>query len=239
MKTKTLIDIQHLHFAFDQRPVIQDVSLSFTNHDRLALVGGNGAGKTTLLKIILGLLKSEQGNIVIKENLTIGYLPQVLSLTDKLFPMTVKEVVAQGLTSQKAFPRWLSRIDHKTIETTLDSFQLTSLKHDQFGLLSLGQKQMVLFARMMMQKPDIVFLDEPTSSLDVNRKDSLYQILDDLKKKKVPYVIVTHDLPSFSDHINRVVYLEHEILFDGSYEKFCEMENISPFIHTHGDHHDH
>ncbi|MFZ9704096.1 MAG: metal ABC transporter ATP-binding protein [Bacilli bacterium] len=239
MKTNTLIDIQHLHFAFDQRPVIQDVSLSFTSHDRLALVGGNGAGKTTLLKIILGLVNSDQGNVVIKKNLTIGYLPQVLSLTDKLFPMTVKEVVAQGLISQKAFPRWLSRGDQKTIETMLNSFQLTSLKNDQFGLLSLGQKQMVLFARMMMQKPDIVFLDEPTSSLDVNRKDSLYQILDDLKKKKVPYVIVTHDLPSFSDHINRVVYLEHQILFDGSYKKFCEMENISPFIHTHGDHHDH
>lgn len=239
MKTKNLIDIQHLYFSFDQRPVIQDVSLTFSKSDRIALVGGNGAGKTTLLKMILGLLKQDDGKVVISKNLTIGYLPQVLSLTDKLFPMTVKEVLSQGLISQKGFPRWLSKQDHKAMDQTLAAFQLMKIKHDQFGLLSLGQKQMVLFARMMMQKPDIVFLDEPTSSLDVNRKDSLYQILAELKTKKVPYVIVTHDLPSFSEHINRVIYLEHQVLFDGTYEKFCEMENISPFIHTHGAHHDH
>jgi ABC-type Mn2+/Zn2+ transport system ATPase subunit len=100
---------------------------------------------------------------------------------------------------------------------------------------------MVLFARMMVQHPDIVFLDEPTSSLDVSRKDSLYDILDNLKKKQVPYVIITHDLPSFSSHIQRVIYLEHKVLFDGSYDAFCENKTFSPFIHTHahGDHHDH
>jgi ABC-type Mn2+/Zn2+ transport system ATPase subunit len=99
---------------------------------------------------------------------------------------------------------------------------------------------MVLFARMMVQQPNIVFLDEPTSSLDVNRRDSIYEILKNLKDLKIPYVIITHDLPSFSKHIKRVVYLEHKLLFDGSYREFCENKTFSPFIHTHaGDAHDH
>jgi ABC-type Mn2+/Zn2+ transport system ATPase subunit len=119
----------------------------------------------------------------------------------------------------------------------LKKFSLLALQNNRFSLLSLGQKQMVLFARMMVQKPDIVFLDEPTSSLDVSRKDSIYDILSQLKRARTPYVIITHDLPSFSSHIKRVIYLEHKVLFDGSYQNFCEHPEFSPFIHTHGDHH--
>jgi zinc transport system ATP-binding protein len=241
VKTKPIIQIKNLHVSFDHLNVIQDASLDFYRHDQVALVGANGAGKTTLLRIILDLIKPESGSVLIKPNVAIGYLPQVLTLGDRLFPMTVKEVILQGLLAKKKFPRWLTQEDHQKVIAALKQFSIQDLASKSFGLLSLGQKQMVLFARMMVQEPDIVFLDEPTSSLDANRKDSLYDILGNLKKKQVPYVIITHDLPSFSSHIQRVIYLEHKVLFDGSYEAFCENKTFSPFIHTHahGDHHDH
>lgn len=241
VKTKPIIQIKNLHVTFDQLKVIQDASIDFYPRDQVALVGANGAGKTTLLRIILGLIKPESGLVQIQSNLSIGYLPQVLTLGDRLFPMTVKEVINQGLIAKKTFPRWTNQEDAKKIAKALKQFSIEDLANQAFGLLSLGQKQMVLFARMMVQEPDIVFLDEPTSSLDVNRKDSIYDILDSLKKKQVPYVIITHDLPSFSSHIQRVIYLEHKVLFDGSYDAFCENKTFSPFIHTHshGDHHDH
>ena len=241
VKTTPIIQIKNLHVTFDQLNVIQDVSIDFYLRDQVALIGANGAGKTTLLRIILGLIKPESGMIQTKSNLSIGYLPQVLTLGDRLFPMTVNEVIAQGLIAKKKFPRWTNKEDKQKIDSSLKQFSIQDLANKTFGLLSLGQKQMVLFARMMVQEPDIVFLDEPTSSLDVNRKDSIYDILDNLKKKRVPYVIITHDLPSFSSHIQRVIYLEHKVLFDGSYDAFCENKTFSPFIHTHahGDHHDH
>jgi ABC-type Mn2+/Zn2+ transport system ATPase subunit len=241
VKTKPIIQIKNLHVTFDQLKVIQDASVDFYRRDQVALIGANGAGKTTLLRIILGLIKPESGIVQIQPNVSIGYLPQVLTLGDRLFPMTVKEVIQQGLIAKKKFPRWTNQEDSKKITTVLKQFSIEALANKAFGLLSLGQKQMVLFSRMMVQEPDIVFLDEPTSSLDVNRKDSLYDILDSLKKKQVPYVIITHDLPSFSSHIQRVIYLEHKVLFDGSYAAFCENKTFSPFIHTHahGDHHDH
>ncbi len=240
MKSKALIEIQNLEMMFDQLQVIDQVSLAFHPGDQVALIGANGAGKTTLLKVILGLIKANAGQVKIQKNLSVGYLPQVLSLGDRLFPMTVKEVVSQGVIAKKSFPRWLQQTDYQTIENVLKKFSLLSLQNHRFSLLSLGQKQMVLFARMMVQKPDIVFLDEPTSSLDASRKDSIYDILYQLKRARTPYVIITHDLPSFSSHIKRVIYLEHKILFDGSYDSFCEHPEFSPFIHTHGDHqHDH
>ena len=240
VKNKPLIHINNLSVKFDELNVIQDASIDFNLRDQVALVGANGAGKTTLLKVILGLLKPESGTIHIQPNLSIGYLPQVLTLGDRLFPMTVSEVINQGLIAKKKFPRWLDKIDQQKIASVFKQFSIEDLAYKSFGLLSLGQKQMVLFARMMVQEPDIVFLDEPTSSLDVNRKDSIYDILCSLKKKQVPYVIITHDLPSFSSHIQRVIYLEHKVLFDGSYHAFCENKTFSPFIHTHdhGDHHD-
>jgi ABC-type Mn2+/Zn2+ transport system ATPase subunit len=241
VKTKPIIQIKNLHVTFDQLKVIQDASVDFYRRDQVALIGANGAGKTTLLRIILGLIKPESGIVQIQPNVSIGYLPQVLTLGDRLFPMTVNEVIHQGLMAKKKFPRWSNREDKRIMTTVLKQFSIENIANQSFGLLSLGQKQMVLFARMMVQQPDIVFLDEPTSSLDVSRKDSLYDILDNLKKKQVPYVIITHDLPSFSSHIQRVIYLEHRVLFDGSYDAFCENKTFSPFIHTHahGDHHDH
>jgi len=241
VKNKAIIKINNLSVKFDELSVIQDASIDFNLRDQVALVGANGAGKTTLLKVILGLLKPESGTIEIQPNLSIGYLPQVLTLGDRLFPMTVSEVINQGLIAKKKFPRWMDKKDQQKSASALKQFAIEDLAYKSFGLLSLGQKQMVLFARMMVQEPDIVFLDEPTSSLDVNRKDSIYDILNSLKKKQVPYVIITHDLPSFSSHIQRVIYLEHKVLFDGSYDAFCENKTFSPFIHTHdhGDHHDH
>jgi zinc transport system ATP-binding protein len=241
VKTKPIIQIKNLHVTFDQLNVIQDASIDFHRRDQVALIGANGAGKTTLLRIILGLIKPESGTVQLQPNVSIGYLPQVLTLGDRLFPMTVTEVIRQGLMAKKKFPRWSNREDKRIMTNVLKQFSIEDLANQSFGLLSLGQKQMVLFARMMVQQPDIVFLDEPTSSLDVSRKDSLYDILDNLKKKQVPYVIITHDLPSFSSHIQRVIYLEHKVLFDGSYDAFCENKTFSPFIHTHahGDHHDH
>jgi zinc transport system ATP-binding protein len=241
VKTTPIIHIKNLNVTFDQLNVIQDASIDFHIHDQVALIGANGTGKTTLLKIILGLIKPESGLVQIQPKMSIGYLPQVLTLGDRLFPMTVKEVIQQGLVAKKAFPRWINPSDAQKLTEVLQQFSIQDLASKTFGLLSLGQKQMVLFARMMVQDPDIVFLDEPTSSLDVTRKDSIYDILDNLKKKQVPYVIITHDLPSFSSHIQRVIYLEHKVLFDGSYSAFCENKTFSPFIHTHahGDHHDH
>lgn len=234
MQAKALITLQELTVGYDTSPVFEKLNLVFRAGERVALIGANGSGKTTLLKAILGLIPKWDGTIHKAENVRIGYLPQVLQIADRFFPMSVKEVIQQGLLTNRPFPRFLTRKDREDMNEMVLQTGLTPLLTQRFGFLSMGQKQLVLFVRMLLQKPDIVFLDEPTSSLDVSRKDSIYHMLEKLAKKQVAYVIITHDLPSFNDSIDRVILLEHTILFDGNHRDFCENEAFSPFIHTHG-----
>jgi zinc transport system ATP-binding protein len=239
-KNKVVVDVQHLRVLFNQQAVIEDISFSLFQGDQVAIIGSNGAGKTTLLKALLNLITIDQGIITIDKELKIGYLPQVIQVGDAHFPITVDEVLSQGLLSTKQTYFFSSKHTRQRVLEALKEYDLGAIKNQIFANLSLGQKQLVLFARMMLQEPTIVFLDEPTSSLDVDRKNSLYQILNHLKKKNITYVIVTHDLPSFDAYIQRVIYLEHTILFNGDFKTFCETKEFSPFIHTHdtGKHHD-
>lgn len=240
MKKNALISIQNLTVSYDRNPVFSNINLTIYEGDRIALIGANGSGKTTLLKTILRLKKQDQGDIITSNNIRVGYLPQVLQIADRFFPMSVEEVVMQGRLSQKKFPRRIDKKDKTFVHDLLSKYDALTIRSARFGYLSMGQKQLVLFLRMLAQEPSIVFLDEPTSSLDVARKDSLYDMLEGLNKTKTAYVIITHDLPSFDQIIDRVVLIEHTILFDGDRLSFCEHPEFSPFIHTHGgDHHDH
>jgi ABC-type Mn2+/Zn2+ transport system ATPase subunit len=236
---KSMLDVRNLTIFFNKQRVINNISFSLYQGDQVAIIGANGAGKTTLLKAILNLIHIDQGNIHIDKSLRIGYLPQVIQVGDQQFPITVFEVLMQGLLQTNKTYFFSNKSMRDRVESALKEYDLVRIQHHLFGNLSLGQKQLVLFARMMLQEPEIVFLDEPTSSLDVDRKNSLYDILNRLKKNRITYVIVTHDLPSFDAYIERVIYLEHTILFDGDFKTFCETKAFSPFIHTHdvGNHH--
>jgi ABC-type Mn2+/Zn2+ transport system ATPase subunit len=237
---KRILDVKNLTILFNHQRVINDISFSLYQGDQVAIIGANGAGKTTLLKAILNLIHIDQGHISIDKNRRIGYLPQVIQVGDQQFPITVFEVLMQGLLQTNKTYVFSNKSMRERVEFALKEYDLVMIQNHLFGNLSLGQKQLVLFARMMLQEPDIVFLDEPTSSLDIDRKNSLYDILNHLKKNQITYVIVTHDLPSFDAYIERVIYLEHTILFDGDFKTFCENKAFSPFIHTHdvGHHHD-
>jgi zinc transport system ATP-binding protein len=240
VKKQPIISIENLTVSYDRERVFSQINLSIFPGDRIALIGANGSGKTTLLRTILGLKKQDEGRILRSKHLRIGYLPQVLQISDRFFPMSVEEVILQGRLALVAPFKQLTKKDKQKVNELLNAYGAEALKNKRFGYLSMGQKQLILFLRMLAQQPDIVFLDEPTSSLDVARKDSLYALLDRLKQTKTAYVIITHDLPSFDAIIDRVILLEHSILFDGDRLEFCEHPEFSPFIHSHhGDHHDH
>ena len=238
MRKNPIITIKNLTVSYDQEPVFSKINLSIFPGDRVALIGANGSGKTTLLKTILGLKKHDEGLILRSKDIRIGYLPQVLQIADRFFPMSVEEVILQGRLAKVPSFKSLTKKDKVFVRELIQSYEVEHLTKKRFGYLSMGQKQLVLFLRMLAQQPDVVFLDEPTSSLDVARKDSLYAMLDHLKNSQTAYVIITHDLPSFDAIIDRVILLEHSILFDGDRLEFCEHPEFSPFIHTHKGNHD-
>lgn len=234
-----IIEADHVTVRYGKQTILEDVCFGIQTGDFAAIVGPNGSGKTTLLKVILGLLNPSQGQMHLKPQIRIGYLPQKVALQDRLFPATAKEIVAMGSLLQRPHPKVLNNEDRKEINALLDFLKMTEFGETRIGLLSGGQQQRVMLARALATKPDLLILDEPTSALDPQIRGEFYNLLKDLNEtKKVTILLVSHDVASLNNIANKIIYLDQNVQFQGTMEEFCETTNLSPFIHTHPHHED-
>jgi zinc transport system ATP-binding protein len=195
---KKLIEIQSVTASYDEKPVLQDVSLTLWEHDFLGVIGPNGGGKTTLLKVILGLLKPSRGQILFYENgqsvpsLKIGYLPQVNRI-DRRFPVSVYEVVASGLMSDKQKLRGFSAEQRQRIAEVIDWTGLGELSRRPIGELSGGELQRVLLGRAIVSRPKALALDEPNTYVDKFFESRLYELLAEINRDTA-VILVSHDV---------------------------------------------
>lgn len=209
----SIITFKDVFFKYDSIPVLENISFKIYEKDFIGLIGPNGGGKTTLLKLILGLLKSTKGSIEIldlppqRARNKIGYLPQYSSLDDN-FPITVEEVVAMGLFKNLSFFPIIK--NKKAIKDALKKTAIEDLAKKQYGILSGGQKQRCLIARALVSKPEILLLDEPTSSVDSRVEQDIYELLKDLNKK-ITIILVSHDLGFISKYIKRIFCINKQI----------------------------
>ena len=243
-KPKALITIDDVSFSYGYTPVLSHVSFPIHAGNFLALIGPNGSGKTTLIKIILGLLKPLQGIIRIhgrpidefRDWQKIGYVPQKATHIDPLFPVSVKEVVAMGLLAGKGF-RVLSKKDEtQHIERALSQVGLEDLKDWRIGKLSGGQQQRVFIARAIVNQPEILFLDEPTTGVDSRTHDYFYDMLDSLnKEQKMTIVLVTHEIGIINKHVSQVACLNQRLVYHGTHAEFCQSDAFKEMLE--GGHH--
>lgn len=232
-----LITIQNLTVKYDSFTALKAVDFSLSKGEFVAILGQNGSGKTTLIQTILGLKEPTSGTITLKEGLRMGYLPQHYHNPDKHFPATVEEVVLSGaLLGQKGYKRPLK--EHRFfMEKHLEDLGINHLKHRLIGTLSGGQQQRALLARALMTEPDVLIMDEPTSALDPSMRDTFFELLTHLNQHhQVAILLITHDIGVASDYLKRVIYLDQKVLFDGTFEAFCENDELSPYVHTHAPH---
>jgi zinc transport system ATP-binding protein len=220
------------------------VSFSIRTGDFLALIGPNGSGKTTLLKTILGLLKPDQGVIRVfggpidkfKSWHKIGYVPQKATHVDPLFPVSVNEVVAMGLLSGKKDLKPSRKSESIQLEKALSLVGLGDLKDWRIGKLSGGQQQRVFIARAIVNKPEILFLDEPTTGVDIRTQEHFYKMLDDLNKKEgMTIVLVTHEIGIINKHVSQVACLNQSLVYHGTHSEFCRSEAFKEMLS--GGHH--
>ncbi len=239
-----MIDIDDVSFNYGYTPVLNRVSFSIRSGDFLALIGPNGSGKTTLLKIILGLLKPSQGVIRIfgspigkfKSWYKIGYVPQKATHIDPFFPVSVNEVVGMGLLSGKKGPKPSKKNESIQLEKALSVVGLEDLKDWRIGKLSGGQQQRVFIARAIVNKPEILFLDEPTTGVDTRTHEHFFRMLDDLNKKEgMTIVLVTHEIGIINKHVSQVACLNQSLVYHGTHSEFCRSEAFEEMLS--GGHH--
>ncbi|MHB8095668.1 MAG: metal ABC transporter ATP-binding protein [Candidatus Aminicenantales bacterium] len=239
-----LIGVREVSFAYEGIPVLRDVELSIRKGDFLALIGPNGSGKTTLIKVILGLLKPDRGGVVIlgqpagrfRDRDKIGYIPQKATHVDPLFPASVREVVAMALLSNGRRLAPARKRREAAIAAALEQVGMDSFLNTPVGSLSGGQQQRVFIARALVTRPEILFLDEPTTGVDAETQDRFYGMLDRLNKREgMTIVLVTHDIGIVNKHINKVACLNQKLVYHGSHEDFCRTNVLQEMLS--GGHH--
>lgn len=193
-----LIELSHVTAAYGHKVVLRDISLVIGKDDFLGIIGPNGGGKTTLLKVMLGLLAPVSGTIRFfrdgKEvpSLKIGYLPQMNHI-DKKFPISVREVVASGLSAEKPLFRAFTKAQEKRIDEVIGRMGLENLDRRPIGELSGGQLQRVLLGRSIVSRPEVLILDEPNSYVDKRFESHFYPLLEEINRESA-IVLVSHDI---------------------------------------------
>jgi len=216
MKTPA-IDMKEVWFSYDKTPILKDVTLTLKQGDFLAILGPNGGGKTTLLKLLLGLLKPDRGVIkVLGESphdakYRVGYLPQNTDF-NTTFPISVMDVAIMGRLSRYRIGKPYSRDDRSQVESALKQAGIWDYRHAPIGSLSGGQRQRVFIARALATDPEILFLDEPTASVDPDFEMGLFELLRELNRK-VTIVIITHDVGVISRNVKSVACVNRTLIF--------------------------
>lgn len=236
---RELITVRNVDFSYDGGRVLSDISLSICRGDFLAIIGPNGSGKTTLIKIILGLLKPAQGEILLmgepvsrfKNWQKIGYIPQKATHIDPFFPASVREVVAMALFSNRKTLGLSRKKGEAAIGDALRHVGMEAFKSSPVGSLSGGQQQRVFIARALVTSPEILFLDEPTTGVDAETQDRFYGMLDRLNKKEgMTIVLITHDIGIVNKHITQVACLNQKLVYHGSHEDFCRSDAFKAML---------
>ena len=199
------IDIEGLHVQRDGTEILRGLSLSVACGERLIVAGPNGAGKTTLLKAILGMVKASAGRIqVLGDNVgsrewahgrrRVGYVNQESVQVD--FPVSGREVVEIGTCSMR-----LGRSEkRRRIEEAMAAVGCAHLQGRMYARLSGGEKQKLSLARCLCQDPQLLLLDEPTSSLDPRSRLELMALLKELnERRRITMVMVSHDAQVLSE----------------------------------------
>ena len=195
-----------------QRLALEGVSLRVPDGARIALVGPNGAGKSTLLKAIAGLLRPRAGEIRVY-GMPVGtcrhrvaYLPQRGEI-DWAFPITVRGMVTMGRFVHLGWLRRPGPEDRAIVEIELARLGLTSLAERQIGQLSGGQQQRLLLARALVQRADLLLLDEPLNAVDAATREVIGRLLGELRDAGKTAIVATHDLGRLASDYDGAVYL--------------------------------
>jgi ABC-type Mn2+/Zn2+ transport system ATPase subunit len=219
-----------LTVRYESGLALDDVSFELCAGEQVAVVGPNGAGKSTLFKVIAGVLKATDGRVDVYGNepgghICIAYVPQ-RSQVDWNFPVNVADVVMMGRVGKMGLFRHRSARDSEIVRQALDVVNLSDLAERQIGELSGGQQQRMFIARALAQEAELVLMDEPMTGLDINSREAIFRILNQVRQHDVTVMVAMHDLRLAAERFDRVMLLNHQLLGFGTSEQVFSSDNL-------------
>lgn len=222
-----VISLDNVSYRYNSDLVLENISFKADQGDLLGIIGPNGAGKTTLFSLILGLLEGYQGKITLfnedirnnrKALKRIGYIPQKKNINQG-FPATVEEIVSLGVLGRKT--------NKDVIISALKIVGLLEQKDKRIGELSGGQQQRVLIAKALVNEPELLILDEPTTGIDLETQDRFYTLLRKLNSERnITIILASHDLDAINRLANKVACVNRKMSFHGDAREFFGNEQL-------------
>ena len=222
-----MIHVSELTKNYGRTVAVDDINFEIPRGQIVGYLGPNGAGKSTTVKMLVGILKPTRGQIVVAgcesqtDNIElkrrIGYVPEDAILYETLTPVEYLQLVGQLYhMTEKSIA--------KKIDYFLKVFQLTRAAHQRISSLSKGMRQKVLIISVLLHNPDVLFLDEPFSNLDVSTVTLLKKILQDLASIGKTVFYCTHILDVAENICHRFLILNRgKVVADGNLDELREM----------------
>jgi len=219
--TDPLVEISGLNVRYGSNTVLDHVDFRIDRGEIVTIVGPNGSGKSTLLRAVIGGISPSEGRITRAAGLRIGYVPQKLHI-DPTLPMTVGRFLN--------LPRHHGRNETRH---ALEEAGLPDLASQQMASLSGGQFQRVLLARALMERPDLVILDEATQGLDQPGSAAFYRKIEDVRQVTgCAVLMVSHELHVVMSASDRVICLNGHVCCEGKPEAVAQAEEYRAIFGT-------
>lgn len=226
------LQVKDVKFSYNSKPVLDNINFEVKESEILGVLGPNGSGKTTLLKCINKNLKPDSGSVFVQERdikkldqkqiaEKMGYVPQE---DGSSFPTTVFDTVLMG---RRPHSTWRpSSKDKKIVSNILEKIDLINHATRDINELSGGQRQKVLIARALAQKPEIMVLDEPTNSLDIKHQLEVFDLVKEETKNGISAITAIHDINLASKFCDKFIFLKDGKIEDAGGSEIINSENI-------------
>ncbi|MGF0094885.1 ABC transporter ATP-binding protein [Peptoniphilus sp. SGI.035] len=231
-----MIEFCGVSFVRDGKNILKDINLKIKSGENWLVLGPNGSGKSTLFSILMAYRIATTGKIKCfgrefgKENWNpvkdkIGIISSTMEkFNPTFFKMTVKEILISGIKKTIGIYEEVTSEEERIAEEYIKEYNLSTLKNEYYKNLSSGERKKVLIVRSLIQKPEVLILDEPCASLDIYEREN---ILDTLRKTNTNLIYITHDVEETIPKITNVLLLKDGKIFKcGKKDEVLNSENL-------------
>lgn len=224
-ETETVVSFRKVSVSYravkgEAKQIFRNLNLEIKKGEKIALIGSNGAGKSTLMKLMTGLIKPSEGEILLKGKGIRDTKPEALSKMISLVYQNPEEMfIKDSIERDIAFAMEARNTENwqERTKALLEQFRLTELKDRDGRLLSGGQMRRASLAIGIALNPEILLLDEPTANLDIATRKEIMRTLNEMKDITETVLIATHDMQLVCEWAERIIVLcQGEVVADGS-----------------------